>query len=318
MSLSSRSLDAKAVSRERKIETAKNPRGTLLRLLQYFAPYKASLAGIVLLVLIAIAATISGPYLIGYSIDNFITTGDTRGLLRTAILMAGFFAAGWLADSVSGVLTAKISQKALKAIRKDLFEHLQTLSIRFFDHNPHGELMSRLTNDIDAINQAISQNIIQLFSSILTLAGVLVAMFFLNIWLALTCMVAIPMMLLVGRGNCHTRKSFRSLQNEIGTLNGLMEENISGLREVKIFHRNQTALETFDTQNKLVSSAGIRAQTLAFLMMPLMTVLSNLNIAIVAGVGSWMAIQVWLPSGKSPVLSPTPAPLPTRCARSVI
>ena len=281
-----------AGDRSKNFETAKNPRGTLRRLLDYFSPYKFSIFLIFLLVIVSIAATISGPYLIGYTIDQFITKGNINGLLRTALMMAGIFITGWLADSVSGMITAKISQKALKAIRKDLFEHLQKLSISFFDRNPHGDLMSRLTNDVDAINQAVSQNITQLFSNVLTMTGVLIAMLLLNVWLTLATMVAIPlMMLLVARVTAFTRKSFRDLQKQIGSLNGLMEENISGLREVKIFRRNETAMDAFTQQNQRVRSAGIRALTYSLLMMPLMTILSNLNIALVAGFGGWMVLR---------------------------
>ncbi|MAT45317.1 MAG: multidrug ABC transporter ATP-binding protein [Anaerolineaceae bacterium] len=284
--------------RARTIESAQNPRDTVKRLLGYFLPFKTTLILMFILVVINTVTTVAGPFLMGYAIDQFIAAGKLDGLLRISLLMLVLYLINWVTQAGSAYLTAGISQKALKALRKQLFDHLQSMSIRFFDQNPHGELMSRLTNDIDAINQAISQNIIQLFSSILTLAGVIIAMFLLNVWLALTTMVAIPMMLwLVSAVTRHTRKSFRSLQNQIGNLNGLMEENISGLREVKIFHRNQTAMETFDTQNQLVCDSAIKAQTLAFLLMPLMTVLSNLNIAIVAGVGSWMAIQGWASIG---------------------
>lgn len=292
MSLSSRGLNPRREDRSKSFETAKNPRGTLRRLLDYFSPYKFSIFLIFLLVIVSIAATISGPYLIGFTIDRFISKGNINGLLRTALMMAGIFIAGWLADSVSGMITANISQKALKVIRKDLFEHLQTLSISFFDRNPHGDLMSRLTNDVDAINQAVSQNITQLFSNVLTMTGVLIAMLLLNVWLTLATMVAIPlMMLLVARVTAFTRKSFRDLQKQIGSLNGLMEENISGLREVKIFRRNETAMDAFTQQNQRVRSAGIRALTYSLLMMPLMTILSNLNIALVAGFGGWMVLR---------------------------
>ena len=292
MSLSSRGMSPRREDRSKNFETAKNPRGTLRRLLDYFSPYKFSIFLIFLLVIVSIAATISGPYLIGFTIDRFITKGNINGLLRTALMMAGIFITGWLADSVSGMITANISQKALKVIRKDLFEHLQKLSISFFDRNPHGDLMSRLTNDVDAINQAVSQNITQLFSNVLTMTGVLIAMLLLNVWLTLATMVAIPlMMLLVARVTAFTRKSFRDLQKQIGSLNGLMEENISGLREVKIFRRNETAMDAFTQQNQRVRTSGIRALTYSLLMMPLMTILSNLNIALVAGFGGWMVLR---------------------------
>ncbi len=284
---------ARGSGRQRRAyETAKKPIETIKRLLTYFYPFKTTLFFILILVIISTITTILGPYLMGIAIDRFIPSGDIPGLGKTAIIMLIIYLINWAAQAGSAYLTAGISQEALKSLRKQLFDHLQTLSIKFFDNNPHGELMSRLTNDIDAINQAVSQNITQLISSVLTLIGVILAMLLLNPWLTLVTMVAIPLMLfLVNKISNLTRQGFRDYQYQIGSLNGLMEENISGLREVKVFRRYQTAMQNFEDNNQAVCDAGIAAQTLAFLMMPFMTILSNLNIALVAGIGSWMAIK---------------------------
>lgn len=276
----------------RKIESAKNPKNAILRLFRYFLPFRKTLVFIFFLVLINTLTTITGPYLIGYAIDQYINKSDINGLIHISLLMLAVYLINWGSEAGSGVLTANLSQKALKGIRKDLFEHLQTLSIRFFDRNPHGELMSRLTNDIDAINQAVSQNITQLLGSVFTIIGVVVAMLLLNPWLTLVTMVAIPtMMFLVTKIARLTRKSFRELQKEIGRLNGLMEENVTGLREVKIFQHFEPTMQMFNNQNEKVCTIGIKAQTWSLVLMPLMTVLSNLNIVLIASIGGWMAIQ---------------------------
>ena len=144
-----------------------------------------------------------------------------------------------LFQAVSNWIMARVSQRALKQLRRDLFEHLQTLSLSFFDTHPAGELMSRLTNDIDAINQAVSQNVTALFASVLSLVGIVIAMFILNPWLALATLLVVPIMIwfteFVAR---YTRKGFRELQKHLGGLNGVMEESISGQKVVKAFRRN--------------------------------------------------------------------------------
>jgi ATP-binding cassette subfamily B protein len=292
MGLSSRSINSRETGQSKKIEAAQNPRKTLLRFIKYFQPYWIRLSIIFFFVTISTIATIAGPYLLGRAIDRYMARSDLKGLSIIVLWMAFAAVIDWAAQVSAGVMIAKISQKVLKKIRTDLFEHLQTMSVRFYDQNSHGELMSRLTNDVDAINQAVSQNVTLLFGSVLTLSGVVIAMFLLNLWLTLVTLVAIPlMMVLVTRVTRHTRKSYRTLQSQIGQLNGLMEENVSGLREMKIFRRSQTAMEAFDQQNNAVCDKGIDAQTFALLMMPLMTVLSNLNIGLVAGIGGWMAIN---------------------------
>ena len=163
--------------RMRRLDKAKKPSQTLKRLLTYFLPYKQSLFIIFALVLISTITTFAGPYFMGIAIDDYIVVGNLPGLLQLALIMLVIYLINWAAQAGSAFLTARLSQRALKSIRQDLFDHLQTLSIKFFDENPHGDLMSRLTNDIDAINQAVAQNITQLFSSILTLSCGIIAMF---------------------------------------------------------------------------------------------------------------------------------------------
>jgi ATP-binding cassette subfamily B protein len=187
---------------------------------------------------------------------------------------------------------ANISQRALKLMRRDLFTHLQTLPLRFFDRNPSGELMSRLTNDIDAINQAVSQNVTSLFASVLSMAGILIAMFILNRWLALSTLLVIPIMFwftqFVAR---YTRKGFRELQKHLGELNGVMEETISGQKVINAFRRNDTAIATFRERNQQVFKAGVYANSYALLLMPLTNVLGNFFVIVLAGLGGWLALR---------------------------
>jgi ATP-binding cassette subfamily B multidrug efflux pump len=275
-----------------RIEKARDVRGTLVRLLAYLRPYTWMLAVILALTILGTVLGVSGPYLIGVAIDRFIARGNVPGLLRIALLMVGLYLANWLAQTGQDYLMATVTQKALRALRRDLFEHLQRLSLSFFDQRPHGELMSRLTNDIDAINQALSQNVTQMVVSLLTMVGIVGMMFALNLWLALGTMAVLPLMLLLTAVVAQrTRQGFRRLQMQLGQLNGLMEETLSGERVVQAFGQEAAAVAAFDKANLAVREVGIRAQVFPMLIPPLMGTLSNMNTAVVAGLGGWLALH---------------------------
>jgi ATP-binding cassette subfamily B protein len=275
-----------------KIEKARDPRRALARLVPYLGPYKAILAVVLVFVLVSTGLGLLGPYLMGRAIDGYIGTQDTAGLAVIAAWMLAVFLAGNLADAISGWMMASVSQKALKGVRRDLFGHLQTLPLRFFDNRSAGELMSRLTNDIDAINTAVSQNVVALLASLLSLVGILVAMFVLNFWLALASVIVVPVMFwftnFVAR---YTRKGFRDLQKNLGQLNGVMEEAISGQRVIKAFRRDQSAIEDFRKYNQEVYRSGVYANSYALLLMPLTNQLGNLFVIAIAGLGGWLALE---------------------------
>ncbi|HSK87192.1 MAG TPA: ABC transporter ATP-binding protein [Anaerolineales bacterium] len=275
-----------------KIEKASDPRRALIRLAMYLSPYKATLALVFVFVLAYILLGLLEPYLIGYAIDRYIATRQIDGLPQLALLLltAYLFDNGF--QAVSSWLMARISQDALRRLRRDLFQHLQRLSIHFFDNHTAGELMSRLTNDIDAINQAVSQNVVSLVASVLSLVGIVIAMFILNPWLALATLLVVPIMFwftqFVAR---YTRRGFRNLQKELGEINGVMEESISGQRVVKAFRRSETAIDRFRASNEKVYAAGVYANTYALMLMPLTNVLGNFFVIVLVGLGGYLALQ---------------------------
>jgi ATP-binding cassette subfamily B protein len=274
----------------RGVERAKNPRATLLRLGRYLLVSKYQLALVAILVAASTILGLLGPYLLGLAIDR-ITRGNLPGLVSIVSLMLGVYAAGWLAQSAQGMLMATISQRALRGLRSDLFRNLQTLSLSFFDKQGPGELMSRLTNDIDAINTALSQNIVQLAASLLSLGGILVAMLVLNVWLALGALLVLPWMalatILVGE---RSLRGFRDLQAYLGQLNARMEEDLSGERVVQAFWKQDKVLEEFDKDNVAVRDTAISAMSYGFVISPLVNAMSTLSIAVVAGLGGWMVV----------------------------
>lgn len=275
-----------------KIEKASNPRRALVRLAMYLSQYKGTLSVVVVFVLVYILLGLLEPYLIGRAIDRYIATRQIAGLSRMALLLLTAYFFDNVFQAASSWLMARISQDALRRLRRDLFEHLQKLSIHFFDSHTAGELMSRLTNDIDAINQAVSQNVVSLFASVLSLVGIVIAMFILNPWLALSALIVVPIMFwftqFVAR---YTRKGFRDLQKELGKINGVMEESISGQRVVKAFRRSETAIERFRVSNEKVYAAGVYANTYALMLMPLTNVLGNFFVIVLVGLGGYLALQ---------------------------
>jgi ATP-binding cassette subfamily B protein len=275
-----------------KIEKAKDPRRAVKGLLRFLVPFKTGMLIVLGLVLIYTVLGLIGPYLMGQAIDRFITTKQAAGLARIALIMLAVYLLNNLFQAIANWVMAGISQRALKQMRKDLFSHLQTLPIAFFDRNPAGELMSRLTNDIDAINQAVSQNVTSLLASVLTMVGILIAMFILDRWLALASLLVVPIMFwftqFVAR---YTRKGFQELQKHLGELNGVMEESISGQKVVRAFRRNESVIDAFRTSNQAVFKAGVYANSYALLLMPLTTVLGNFFVIVLAGLGGWLALR---------------------------
>jgi ATP-binding cassette subfamily B multidrug efflux pump len=276
----------------RKIEKARDPRSALVRLWPYLGVFKGGLIGVLILVIIYTLLGLVGPYLMGLAIDRFIATKDLNGLAQVSIWMLVVYILNNVFQAIAGWVMSSVSQRALKNLRRDLFGHLQTLPLSFFDHRGAGELMSRLTNDIDAINQAVSQNVTTLLASVLSMVGILIAMFILDKWLALASLLVVPIMLwftnFVAK---YTRQGFRELQKHLGGLNATMEEGISGQKVVKAFRRNESVMADFRRHNEQVFKAGVYANSYALLLMPLTNVLGNFFVIVLAGLGGWLALQ---------------------------
>ncbi len=275
-----------------KIEKARDSRNAARRLLPYLLPFKLPLITVVLFVILYTLLGLAGPYLMGRAIDQHIVPKRAEGLGVLALIMLAVYVLNNAFQAISGWTMAAVSQRALQQLRGDLFAHLQTLPMRFFDRNPAGELMSRLTNDIDAINQAVSQNVTTLLAGVLSLVGILIAMFALDVWLALASLVVVPIMFwftnFVAR---YTRKGFRDLQKQMGGMSAVMEEAISGQKVVKAFRRGASVSEAFGKHNALVYRTGVYANTYALLLMPLTAVLGNFFVIVLASLGGWLALD---------------------------
>jgi ATP-binding cassette subfamily B multidrug efflux pump len=277
--------------RGRTIERAKDVQGALRRLMRYLRPYRNILILVTLVAALGTGLALAAPYLLGRAIDQF-AKGDLSALLRLVLFMVAAYALSAAAQLTQGILIVRVSQKAMRALRSDLFNHMQTLSLRFFDARAQGELMSRLTNDMDAISRVLTNHAAQLFTGILTLAGILVIIFILSPWLAIGSMIAFPLMIgLVGMVGKKTRTVFRSYQARLGALNAVLEETYSGQRVVLAFGQAENVLVRFDQANEAVRATGVQAMALALVVMPMMGILSNLNVAVLCGLGGWLAIR---------------------------
>jgi len=275
-----------------KQERAKNTRGTLLRIWGYLRHQSWALAATALLVAASSGSGLLGPYLMGKAIDEFIIEGDLPGLARTALLMLTAYLITSLATWLQTYVMSGASQRAIRDIRSDLFAKLQTLSLRFFDQRTHGEMMSRLANDVENISNVLTESVTQLISGLLSIVGVAAMMFFINVRLAIVSLVTIPLMIFLSEWvGKRTRKGFREQQETLGRLNGIIEETITGQRVVKAYVREAAVIEQFDAVNRRLRRASTNAQILAGTIGPLSNFVNNVGFAIVAGAGGWMAVQ---------------------------
>ncbi|MFN8489538.1 MAG: ABC transporter ATP-binding protein [Caldilineaceae bacterium] len=276
-----------------KIERAKNARGTLLRLWDYLKHQKSALISTALLVAATSGLNLLGPYLLGQAIDRYILPGNLRGLVGILGIMLAAYALTSLCTWLQAYIMAGAAQRTVRDIRNELFDQMQTLSLRFFDQRPHGDLMSRLTNDVENINMVLSESATQLISGILNLITVAALMLWLNPRLALVTIVSTPLLMsLFTRWIAqHTREGFRQQQASLGKLNGLIEETVTGQRVVKAYVREETVLREFDVANAALQRAATQAQIFAGFMGPFTNVVNNLSLAILAGIGGWMALQ---------------------------
>lgn len=282
------------------VERAGDVRSTVRRLLQYLRPFAGHLSFAALLVLVNTVLTVAAPGLIGQAVDILwrFLSGEIEsgaalsGLNRTMILLLVAYGGGWAANLGSFYSMVTVGQNVLYRIRGQIFAKIQELSLGFFDQHEAGDLMSRLTNDTDVINRVLTMGLVRLFSSAMTLVGILIAMLVLNWRLALVSFSVLPVMVIStvffsGRA----RRAFRVTRKTIGGVSAELEENIAGVKVAQAFSREQANVESFRQVSAANRDANVTAESITAAFAPTLDILATVGIAIVVGFGGYLALN---------------------------
>lgn len=277
---------------------SKNTGKTAKRLLSYVFKYKGRLVVVLISILASALTGVASSLFLQTLIDDYIepllieAVPNFAGLFTAIIFMAGIYIIGIVATLLYNRLMVTVAQGVLKDIRDEMFEHMQTLPIRYFDTHSHGDIMSRYTNDTDTLRQMISQSLPQMFSSLITIVSVFFAMLATNIWLTLLVVVFVSFMLFVtGKIAGKSAKYFVKQQQSIGNINGYIEEMINGQKVVKVFCHEEKAKEGFDEKNEELCKNSAAANMFANVLMPVMNNLGNVQYILIAIIGGVFAVN---------------------------
>ncbi len=279
-------------------EKAKNVKGTLTRLLPYFKMQYKPLLVVIFFILLDGSINLAIPYLIGLSIDTLNTNINFDLIKMIALGMLLIYILNSLTKFAQEWIMAGVSQKIVRTLRNNLFKKLQNIPISFFDTHTHGEIMSRLSNDIELLSSTISQASIQLISSSITVIGSFIMMLILSPILTFASLITIPLIFLLSKSIAkQTRKIFKNQQMLLGSLNGQIEETISGLNIIKAFNQEEYVINKFEKLNKELCEVGIKAQVWSGFLMPIMNVINNLGFTIIAVAGGILAVKQMITVG---------------------
>lgn len=286
-------------------EKPKSMKNALRQLLSYIKPYRIQFLVMIIFSMLGAALAIVGPKLLG-NITSEVQKGisynplsgsfalniDYTAIYQIVYLLIGLYAASLIFNVTQGVLVSKMTQKISKQLRSDLFNKMERLPLKYFDQHPHGDTLSRMTNDIDTIGQAMNSSVSSLFSSITLVIGVLIMMLTISGWLTLVAVITLPLTtVLMGFIMKKARGFFRKQQVTLGKLNGHIEENFTNQQIIKAYRAEQAMLQTFDTHNKDLYESSWKSQFISGLMMPLTTFVSNLSYVAISVVGGILAIS---------------------------
>ncbi|GLO65680.1 ABC transporter ATP-binding protein [Oceanobacillus kimchii] len=283
-------IDISSVNADQQ-KKAKNMGTTLKRIWQYIAIEKGMLTLVILMVLISSIFALLGPFLVGRAIDNFIITQEANGLGYLLLALIAVYIIHSVSLFLQNFWMVGIAQNTVYTLRKNLFEQFHRLPISYFDKRQHGELMSRLTNDIDNINNTLNQSVIQIFSSVLTLIGTLVVMLYLSPILTVVAMSIIPVMYFAMRWiTRRTGPLYKLQQRHLGKVNGYVEEIVSGQHVVKTYSQENYVTNQFEKRNNDLKNTGFWALTISGFIPKVMNMLNFLSFGLIALVGGILVI----------------------------
>jgi ATP-binding cassette subfamily B multidrug efflux pump len=273
-------------------ETAHERSRVIARLVAYLRPYWLAILGAFLLIVINAGSQAAGPLLIGRAIDSFITKGDANGLARTMLLLLGVYVAGMLSMRYQIYLMSWAGQKVLMDLRTQIMEQVQRLSLQYLEGREAGDLMSRLVNDIDAINSFLSQGLSQSIGALFALLGIVSAMFVLHWQLALAALAIVPIMVLATTQFARiARRAFRKTRKTIGDVSADLQEELGGVKVAQAFNRGELNIRRFAERNAANRDANVSANAVTSAFAPAMDVLSTIDTAIIAGYGGYLAVE---------------------------
>ena len=266
-------------------------RKTFFRLMSYLSCERKLLYLIVFLIVVSIVANLAGSYLLRPIINDYILPGDIKGLTKMIFLLAGVYLLGVIATFVSYRKMNIIGQRTVARLRKDLFARMEILPIKYFDTHQHGDLMSRYTNDIDKVSDALTDSLSDMLSSALMLIGIITLMIYISPILTLATFITIPLMFLSAKSIVKkSKKYFKAQQGTLGEVNGYIEEMISGQKIIKVFGHEKKVEADFDQLNQTLKEKSEKAQLYSGMMMPVMQNLNTFNYVIITIVGALLAI----------------------------
>ena len=275
----------------------KNAKKTISRILSYLRPYRARLVLVAAGILLSALAGVAGTYMLRPILNEYIVpfaaTGSAElgGFAAMIAALLAIYALGALASYMYSRLMLTISTGALSSIRKDLFNHMEDLPIRYFDTHTHGELMSRYTNDTDTLRELLSQGLPQTFSSLITVLATMVMMIVLSPVLMLIVIASLLLILfLIKTIGGKSKKYFAGQQKSVGAVNGYIEEMIEGQKVVKVFNHEEEAKARFAELNDQLCKQVTGANTFASILMPIMSNLSHIHYAVTAATGAAMIL----------------------------
>lgn len=269
-----------------------NTKGTILRLCRYLLRYWYLILISLICICITTVGTVFATRMIGVAIDEYIAVFDFKGLFRICIILLVFYGTSSLATWLQSFLMLKVGQETVATLRKEVFAKFQHLPLSYFDKTTHGELMSRVTNDVDNVSQMLNNSISQILQSILTVIGTFAMMAHLSIPLTIATVATVPVIVLSTKWiTKHSRKYFKDKQERLGDLNGHIEEIISGQKVVKVFCREEEETKKFSELNDRLLDVSIRAEMFSGSIGPIMTAINNMTYAVVVAVGGIIMVM---------------------------
>ena len=265
---------------------------TVRRLLSYIKKDRLGLAVVFFCVILNTLSSLAGSYMLRPIINSLTSAeGSVQILLSSLLRMAAIYAVGIAAQYFQSRIMIGISQGAIFRLRNDLFSRIQKLPVRFYDTNNHGDIMSRFTNDVDAVGEMLNNTVVQIISSTINVIGTFCLMMYTNVWLTLITVVMVPFMMLAARAvTMRSRRFYKAQQAALGTLNGYIEETVTGQKVVKVFCHEETAQEEFSWLNYDLRDKQIKAQFFGGIMGPVMGNLGQVGYSLTACIGGLLCV----------------------------